>query len=190
LGKADGRYFTFCAGMGLDAEVVRKVERARLRGKALTPALYMRSTVAQFFLDTDRAGTPITMDGPLHRRETGLATVIVQNTTPWTYLRGRAITACPDASFDSGLDVMAMRALNVSSATLAAASLFTGRRARVPGLFRLGKPDPRQMMTLHDLSDFTLTAARPLAFQLDGEYLGERTKVTFSAVTDALRVFS
>ena len=37
LGRADGRYFTFCAGFGLDAEVVRKVERARLRGRVSTP---------------------------------------------------------------------------------------------------------------------------------------------------------
>ena len=54
LGRADGRYFTFCAGFGLDAEVVRKVERARLRGKVSTPALYMRSLLTQFFLETDR----------------------------------------------------------------------------------------------------------------------------------------
>src|SRR5205814_6081853 len=33
LGRADDRYFTFCAGVGLDAEVVHRVERARLRGR-------------------------------------------------------------------------------------------------------------------------------------------------------------
>ena len=45
LGRADGRYFTFCAGFGLDAEVVRKVERLRLRGRVSTPGLYMRTPV-------------------------------------------------------------------------------------------------------------------------------------------------
>jgi diacylglycerol kinase family enzyme len=45
------------------------------------------------------------------------------------------------------------------------------------------------MLTLHDLTEFSLRSTRPLAFQLDGEYLGERTKVAFSAVPDALRVF-
>src|SRR6185369_4535651 len=33
LGRADDRYFTFCAGYGLDAEVIQRVERARLRGR-------------------------------------------------------------------------------------------------------------------------------------------------------------
>src|SRR5262249_4987313 len=58
LGQADGRYFTFCAGYGLDAEVIRKVERARLRGKVSTPGLYVRSLVSQFFLETERK-TPL-----------------------------------------------------------------------------------------------------------------------------------
>jgi diacylglycerol kinase family enzyme len=219
LGRADGRYFTFCAGFGIDAEVVRKVERARLRGKVSTPALYLRSTVSQFFLDTERRTPLITLDRPGEKRITGIASVIVQNTTPWTYLGGRAITACPDASFETGLDLMAMRSLHVPATALVAASLLTGARPtrhpaprpslRLPSLPRLGgalalargvvarpvadtsvtERHDRQMMTLHDLSAFTLIAARPLAFQLDGDYLGERTKVTFSAVPDALRVF-
>src|SRR5262245_9363997 len=113
LGRADGRFFTFCAGFGLDAEVVRKVERARLRGKASTPALYIRSTLTQFFLETERRNRPITLERPGEEPEPGLATVIVQNAAPWTYLGGRAINACPDADFDTGLDLMAIRALRV-----------------------------------------------------------------------------
>jgi diacylglycerol kinase family enzyme len=180
LGRADGRFFTFCAGFGLDAEVVRKVERARLRGKASTPALYIRSTVAQFFLETERRVPLITLERPGEDAEVDLATVVVQNTAPWTYIGSRAVTACPDASFDTGLDVMAMRALHIPATAVAVTRILTGRRP---------KPNARQMMTLHDLSAFTLSSTRPLAFQVDGDYLGERTKVTFAAVPDAIRVF-
>jgi diacylglycerol kinase family enzyme len=180
LGRADGRYFTFCAGFGLDAEVVRKVERARLRGKVSTPTLYIRSTLSQFLVETDRRTPPITLEVPGEPTEANLATVIVQNTTPWTFLGGRPINACPDASFDTGLDLMAIRTLNVHGTTLVAANLLTGR---LPALHA------RHTLTRHDLSGFTLSAHRPTAFQLDGEYLGERTKVTFTAVPDALRVF-
>jgi diacylglycerol kinase family enzyme len=43
-------------------------------------------------------------------------------------------------------------------------------------------------MGLHDESAFAFRASRPVAFQLDGEYMGERECVTFRAIPDALRV--
>jgi diacylglycerol kinase family enzyme len=199
LGRVDGRYFTFCAGFGLDAEVVRKVERARLRGKVSTPALYIRSTVTQFFLDTERHAPLIALDRPGEPTVAGIGTVIIQNTAPWTYLGSRPINPCPDASFDTGLDLMALRGLHVPATAWTVAKLLTGRHSRVAagsGRPRADKPtlvgstEGGQMLTLHDLSAFTLSAARPLALQVDGDYLGERTKVTFSAVPDALRVFA
>ncbi|MBX6749525.1 MAG: diacylglycerol kinase family lipid kinase [Micromonosporaceae bacterium] len=180
LGRADGRFFTFCAGFGLDAEVVRAVERARLRGKIPTPALYIRSAVTQFLVETDRRAPAITLEVPGQPPEGGLGTVIVQNTTPWTYLGNKAISPCPDAGFDTGLDLMAVRALNVHGTALVATNLLTGR---------LSNLHARHTLTHHDLSGFVLTASRPTAFQIDGEYLGERTNVTFTAVPDALRVF-
>jgi diacylglycerol kinase family enzyme len=179
LGKADGRYFTFCAGYGIDAEVVRRVERARLRGKVSTPALYVRSTVSQFLFDTDRHNSLIRIERPGEETEEGIASVIVQNTAPWTYLGERPINACPEASFDTGLDLLAMRALNVS-ATARAVTQIMSQRPHLHG---------KHMLTLHDESEFTLYASRPMAFQLDGDYLGEKAKVAFSAVPDALRVF-
>ncbi len=179
LGRADGRYFTFCAGFGLDAEVVRKVERARLRGKVSTPALYVRSMVTQFFLDTDRRTPPIALERPGEEPEPEIATVIVQNTAPWTYLGERPINPCPDASFETGLDLMAMRALHVPATARALAQIWSRRP----------NPHGRHILTLHDLPEFTLRSSRPLAFQLDGDYLGDRTKVAFTSVPQALRVF-
>ena len=44
------------------------------------------------------------------------------------------------------------------------------------------------MITAHDLAVLTLTADRPVAFQIDGEYVGEREQVSFRSVPDALRV--
>jgi diacylglycerol kinase family enzyme len=178
LGRADDRYFTFCAGLGLDAEVVRRVERARLRGRHSTPWLFLRSAVSQYFLDTDRREPPVTLERPGESPVTGLATVIVQNTAPWTYLGERAVNACPDASFDTGLDLLAMRVLRTPS-TL-----------RTVGQIVSTDPEPhgRRVLNLHDVDAFTLTSTRPMAFQLDGDYLGEREKVQFNAVPLALRV--
>lgn len=178
LGRADDRYFTFCAGLGLDAAVVREVERARLRGRVSTPALYLRSAVRHYFLGMDRRRPTICLRRPDAEPEAELATVIIQNTAPWTYLGKRPVNPNPRASFDLGLDVMGLRRLHVPST------------ARVVMQILSTRPDPhgRQVLRLHDLAAFTLTADHPQPFQLDGEYLGERTRVRFTSVPRALRV--
>ncbi len=178
LGRADERYFTFCAGLGLDAEVVRRVEYARRQGNTSNPLLYLRSVFSPYFLGTDRKNPPVTMECPGEPAEDGISMVIVQNTAPWTYLGDRAVNPCPQASFDSGLDLLALRGLKLPS-TLRTARQVLSRR-----------PDPRgrRVLRRHDLAGFTLSADRPMAFQLDGEYLGEREKVQFMAVPLALRV--
>jgi hypothetical protein len=42
---------------------------------------------------------------------------------------------------------------------------------------------------LHDLADFTLTAAEPLPFQVDGDALDKRDYVRFREIPEALEVF-
>lgn len=49
-------------------------------------------------------------------------------------------------------------------------------------------PSGRHLVQLHDEQEFTLTASRPVAFELDGDYLGERESVTFRSTPDALQV--
>ncbi len=179
LGRADGRYFTFCAGLGLDADVVRKVERARLRGRVSTPALYVRSTVLQFLFDPERGNPVITLERPDEPPAESLAMVIVQNTAPWTFLGDRPVNACPEASFDDGLDILGVRALHLPGTARVATQILAKRL----------RPHGRHLLCLHDLDEFRLRAQRPLAFQVDGDYLGERDAVTFASVRQALRVF-
>ncbi|WP_446216741.1 diacylglycerol/lipid kinase family protein [Micromonospora sp. IBHARD004] len=178
LGRADDRYFTFCAGFGVDAAVIHRVEQARRKGRVSTPGLYLRSTVGQYFFGSDRRHPAISLERPGEQAEGELATVIIQNTAPWTYLGEREINPNPEASFDLGLDVLAMRQLRVASTARTVTQSFS----RNPG------PRGRQLLRLHDVSEFTLLSARPQAFQLDGDYLGEREKVRFTSVPAALRV--
>jgi diacylglycerol kinase family enzyme len=178
LGRADDRYFTFCAGMGLDAAVVRRVEQARLRGRTSTPALYVRSMIGQFLTGEDRKSPPLSLERPGEPAEMDLGTVIIQNTAPWTYVGDRPINPNPDASFDRGLDVLALRQLKVGS---------TARTVRQIAS-RRGDPHGRQVLRLHDQAEFTIVAERPQPFQLDGDYLGERQKVHVVSVPEALRV--
>ena len=178
LGRADDRYFTFCAGIGLDAAVVRRVEQARLRGRTSTPALYVRSMLGHFLGGEDRKSPPLSLERPGEPTETDLGTVIIQNTAPWTYVGDRPINPNPDASFDRGLEVLALRQLKVGS---------TARTVRQM-VSRRGDPHGRHVLRLHDQAEFTVVADRPQPFQLDGDYLGERQKVHVTSVPEALRV--
>ena len=53
---------------------------------------------------------------------------------------------------------------------------------------RAGDPWGKHVTRLHDQGEFTVVASRPQPFQLDGDYLGERQKVHFVSVPEALRV--
>lgn len=177
LGRANERWFTFCAGFGLDAEVIRRVERARVRGRTSTPGLYLRSAFAQYFAD-NRHTPSITLERAGADPEHGLGTVIVQNTAPWTYLGSRPVNPNPEASFDLGLDVLATRGQGLPSTLRTAAQMLAKER----------DPHGRRVLRLHDVEGFTLRAQRPVAFQVDGDYLGEREQLSFAAVPEALRV--
>ncbi|MGC5030271.1 diacylglycerol/lipid kinase family protein [Micromonospora sp. DT229] len=178
LGLADDRYFTFCAGFGLDASVIHRVEEARRRGRVSSPGLYFRAFTAQFLFGSERRHPAIRLEQPGEMTEGDLASIIVQNTAPWTYVGDREANPNPEASFDLGLDVLALRQLGVASTTRTVTQLLSATP----------NPRGRQVLRRHDVAEFTLVASRPQAFQLDGDYLGEREKVRFTSVPAALRV--
>ena len=177
LGRADDRYFTFCAGFGLDAEVIRRVEQARRRGNSSSPLLYLRSFAGLYLTPRDRRRPRVTLERPGEAPDSDLASAIVQNTAPWTFLGTRAIEACPEASFDLGLDLLGIRTLHSP-----------GFARTLGQLLLADSPHGRSVLLVHDTTEFTLRAEVPMALQLDGEYLGERDKVHFTSVPSALRV--
>jgi diacylglycerol kinase family enzyme len=176
LGRADERWFTFNAGFGFDAEVVRLIERRRRTGNGNSQSWYVRKAVAHFFR-YDRRHPAITLDRPGEDPEQGLFYVMVANAAPWTYLRDRPVHLAPEASFDTGLDVFAPRTMRTLP-TLR----YTARALRGSA------PRGRRLLRLHDVGEFTLRADRPMALQTDGDYLGERQEVRLVAVPAAVRV--
>ena len=177
LAQADDRWFTFCAGLGLDAEVVRRVEHRRADGRRATPQLFVREGVAEFFTSKDRKTPPLTLTRPGAEPER-LGLALVCKTAPWTYLGRRPVLPCPDASFDAGLDVFGLRSLGTVS-TLRYLRQILSKEPRLRG---------KKLLALHDVAEFTLTADHPLPFQVDGDDLGQRTSVSFRAVPRALRL--
>lgn len=178
LGLAGDRYFTFHAGLGLDAEVVRAVDGHRARGRAATSVLYLRMILRQFYRVTDRRHPALTLERDGHPPAGPLFLGIVSNTTPWTYLGRRPVYTSRQAAFDRGLDLFALRSLGTVSTLRTASHLLSATYG----------PHGRSVLTLHDQAELTLRSARPVAFQLDGEYAGERESVRFLSVPDALRI--
>jgi diacylglycerol kinase family enzyme len=179
LGTANGRYFTFNAGLGLDAEVVRAVEGRRAAGRRLTPALYAWTALNQYYRVTDRRTPAITIAEPAGFCPAPVYSCIVSNSAPWTYLGSRPVFTNPDASFDTGLDLLVLRSLG---------TVATARTLRHMLTERTGPPRGRSVLAGHDLPGIELRASRPVAFQLDGEYVGEAEEVRLCSVPDALRV--
>jgi diacylglycerol kinase family enzyme len=179
VGTANGRYFTFNAGLGLDAEVVRAVEGRRAAGRRLTPAMYARTALGQYYRVTDRRSPAISIAEPAGFCASAVYTCIVSNSAPWTYLGSRPVFTSPDASFETGLDLLALRSLG---------TVATARTLRQMLTVRTRPPRGRSVLSGHDLPVIELRASRPVALQLDGEYVGEAEQVTFRSVPAALRV--
>jgi len=179
LGRANGRYFTFNAGLGLDAEVVRAIDGMRAHGSSLSPALFARTALRQYFQVTDRRQAAITVSEPADLCPSALFLCVVSNSAPWTYLGRRPVNTSPLASFDTGLDLLGFASLG-TIATLQALRQMLASRPR--------PPRGRGLVSAHDLPLLALTASRPLAFQIDGEYMGEVENVSFRSMPQALRV--
>ncbi|RVX44455.1 diacylglycerol kinase family enzyme [Nonomuraea polychroma] len=178
LWEGQSRYFTFCSGMGYDAEVVRAVEGLRGTGRKATPTRYV-NTALRHYLATDKRHPAMTLTGRGIPTAEGVFMAIVSNTSPWTYVGSRPVRPTPWASFETGLDLLGLRRMGLISLGSVIRHILTESEAL---------PSGRHLVQLHDEPEFTLTADRPVAFQLDGDYLGERETVTFRSTPNALQV--
>jgi diacylglycerol kinase family enzyme len=195
LGRANDRFFTFGAGLGLDADVVGRVEARRAAGARSTTSLWLRTAAGRVAARRPRQAATLTLTAyaegfgaapydlkPYGRERPsvtleGASTLIVSNTTPWTYLGSRPIHANPRAAFDRGLDALAV---------------MTGRRTPTvriaAGLLRAAGPTSRKALRVEDVGEITVHSDRPVSAQVDGDYLGPVLEVTYRSVPAALRV--
>ncbi len=176
LGLADDRWFTFNVGLGLDAGAVRRVERSRDKGRRATQGKYVRAALREFYVGSPRT-SPVTLERP-GADPVVLGLALVCNTDPWTYLGDRPVSPCPDAGFDTGLDLFGLTSIPTLPVLRHLAQLLVSGR----------RPKGKRVVLLHDLESFVLTSAEPLPLQVDGDYLGDRDRVVLTAVPHALDV--
>jgi diacylglycerol kinase family enzyme len=178
LGIAEDRYFTFSSGLGIDAEVIADMDRQRARGRRASAAAYLRTTVRRYYR-VDRRRPALTLLTPGQPPVSGLFMGVVTNSSPWTYLGNHPVHLA-HADFSSGLDLFAMRRMRTLSSLAALSQMMQTDNHDLPS----GK----DIVSAAAVNELAFEAARPMAFHIDGEYLGEREAVAFRFVPDAVCV--
>ena len=178
LGLAGDRYFTFSAGLGMDAETVREVERLRAAGRRESTPLFLRTMMRQYYR-TDRRRPALTLERDGQPPISDLFLTIITNRSPWTYFRDRPLLPVPNPDFNSGLDLLALRRIRLTTIFNAVGQML---------YVRSRPPRGRDLLSVPGSESLTVRSARPIAFQVDGEYLGETKAVNFQFVPHALRV--
>jgi diacylglycerol kinase family enzyme len=178
LGSANGRVFTFGAGLGLDGAIVREVERRRRAHQLYGDPVYVAAGLKTLFLSYDREHPHLKVQrAPGKASLTGFF-ALVSNGDPFSYLGHRPFRPTPRATWEGGLDVLVGQTMSAAAITRALTGMLSPRpRATYP-----------RFPVLHDEREFVLETDVPLAFQLDGEYLGDTTRVAFESRKGALTV--
>jgi diacylglycerol kinase family enzyme len=171
------RWAVFTAGMGVDGDVVAAVEAQRDKGRKITAWRYIRVAIREN-LAAARKEPSLTLHLPDREPVSGVHFAFVSNSSPWTYANARPVWTNPTTTFETGLGVFATTSMNVW-ANLRLARQMLSRKARI---------DAKHLIRDDDLPWLRVTSDTPVACQIDGDFLGPRDEMTFTAVPDALGV--
>lgn len=112
---------------------------------------------------------------------------IASNTSPWTFLGNRPVLPSPAASFDTDLDVFGITRMTAFGTARTVRQILRSHTPANGGKEPLG-PSGKHVVSYHDVRHFTLVSQEPAPFQVDGDHLGDRSRVSFTGVRRALRV--
>ena len=169
-GEEVRRYFIANAGLGLDAQIIGAMERQRAKGHVASPQRYLATTLREYFRNTDKSASSLTISRPGLPPETNVFVALIQNCSPWTYFGNWALDPNPAASFETGLDVFMVRKLTLLSTLAAAGKIITRSR---------GRSRASAYTAWHDQREFTAESASPIPLQADGEGLGSIYRARF-----------
>jgi diacylglycerol kinase family enzyme len=171
------RWCVFTAGMGVDGDVVAAVEAQRSKGRKVTASRYVRVAIREM-LASAREEPTLTVHVPDREPIDGVHFAFVSNSSPWTYANTRPVWTNPTTTFESGLGVFAITSMNVW-ANLRLVRQMLAKKPRI----RAG-----HLVREDDLPWLRVTSSTPVACQIDGDYVGLRETMSFTAVPDALGV--
>jgi diacylglycerol kinase family enzyme len=175
LGRVNGRRFGFGAGIGLDAEAVRRVDEMGRKDDGRRPGdlAFARAVVGAVAANRWRLADVMVVNG-----EERAALVVVSNDAVFTFAGGTALRFSPEARFEQGLDYAALSGAG-------ALRIFRGLAHAARGRGLAGLPG---VATGHDLDRIEVVCDRPSPLQADGEDLGDVGRAEFECERDAVSV--
>lgn len=172
VGRVNGRRFAFAAGIGIDAETVRRVDELGRREDGRRPGDAAFALAVVRTLTAHRLRLEPVLEVKGHGRA---ACAFVANGTPYTYASGVPIPIAPEAEFELGLDLVAPVRIGAISLPRLAFTLLTGRARR-------------GVLYAHDRDRVEIVCDRPMPLQADGEDLGDVEDAVFEAERGAVSV--
>jgi len=177
LGRADGRYFAVNCGAGVDAAAMHRMDTKFPRTKAKFDRVAFRSVAWELMVGY--AGRMPDLEVSIDDQPaTPSLSVMVGRTDPYTYYKDRGLRMTPQASLDSGLDVLSIRKLARRSLPRIAWQIF-GSARHVQG---------RDIDYVHDASRVVVTSSEEFPVQVDGDSMGDRTRFEIELAREALWV--
>src|ERR1700754_2314984 len=178
LGKVNGRYFTFAAGMGLDASVVERVDsNPRLKAR-FGPFYFVESAIATFL--TSYVRNPPQLAVEVDGRTVEGVSLFIQNAENYTYFNDRAVPLAEGARFDSGslagVVLTRSRPYDVPTVTFRALS----------GAARIAKHRGIDAFGAFGEAPVRSTDGRVIPVQVDGDHISDELEARFSVAPGAL----
>jgi diacylglycerol kinase family enzyme len=182
FGSANGRMFLFSAGVGLDASVVERVD-AHPHLKSLYGEWYYTLTGLTTFTRRYLLHPP-RLEAQIGEETVAGVTVVVQNSTPYTYFGDRPVEMADGATLTSG--------------DLAAAVLDRARPLDVPTIIGRAMSSRLKVSHHHHVHPFSGVTGlrvrsrddRALPLQVDGDYIGEVDEAEFGVTPRGIAVVS
>lgn len=175
VGRVNGRRFAFGAGVGLDAEAVRRVDRMGRTDEGKRPGDLAFALAVVRSLGSHRGHMEPTLEVKGFGRA---AFAFVANGSPYTYVKRLPLPIASEAQFELGLDLVAPVRVRRRTLLPTALSILAGHvRGRSDTLYG------------HDLDRVEIVCDGPTALHADGEDLGDVEEAIFEAERGAVSVF-
>jgi diacylglycerol kinase family enzyme len=180
LGQVNGRFFCFHTGVGFDAAAVALVERHASWKRWLGHPMFIGAGLTTWARGYDRSRPHFRVVTGDRVVEDGYFTIVL-NTNPYTYLADRPLDLSHAATFDRGLVAVTFR-------TMKARAILRSVFGALRGGGVQPSPEVDEQVDLEHLAIEAGGSAAPFPYQVDGDYLGEVTRLEFRHVPDAVRL--